>query len=169
MVFMAKLRVPAEAPVGSLVEVTINGAMIPATIIEDRGPLGVGGQRVVRLRYTYESVEDPVEIEVPVDTLKTLLALPDDPAERRTSAEAVGARWVGTYVDPRGRVAVVTNEMSTEKEATQAAIRWVRAAEKERSLGSERAYRWQPHPRYLGRYAVYWESRLGPRLVLEPA
>ena len=60
--------------------------------------------------YGIDSTEEMVETEVPVDTLK-IIAGPDARAERRASAESVGDRWVGTYTDVRGRVAIVTNEM----------------------------------------------------------
>jgi hypothetical protein len=165
---MAKGKAKAIPVVGSLARMAFGDSTVLVTLIEDRGPLGVGGRQVVRVKFPLDSTEEMVETEVPLDSLE-LVAGPNDPAERRIGAEAVGDRWVGTYTDVRGRVAIVTSEMSSEREARRAAVRWAQAAEKERPLGSDRAYSWQPHPRYPGRYAVYWESRLGPRLVLEPA
>lgn len=135
------------------------------TIIEDRGPLGVGGRQVVRVRFALDSTEEMVETEVPVDTLQ-IIAGPDARAEKRTSAELVGDRWVGTYTDVRGRVAVVTNEVRTREQAKAAAVEWARDAERESALGSDRAYSWQPHPRYPGRHQVIWDSRLGPKPIL---
>lgn len=165
---MAKAKTKAAPLVGSLARMAFGDSTVLATIIEDRGPLGVGGRQVVRVQFPLDSTEEMVETEIPIDTLE-IVARPGDPAERRTWVETVGDRWIGTYTDTRGRVAVVTKEAKTEEQARRAAIAWAREAEKESSLGSERAYSWQPHPRYPGRFAVYWQSRLGPKLVLAPA
>jgi hypothetical protein len=39
-------------------------------VIEDRGPLGVGGRRIVRIRIMADSVEDRAEFEVAEDDLR---------------------------------------------------------------------------------------------------
>ena len=165
---MKKSRTLAEPQVGSLVVMPLGGTKCPATIIEDRGPLGVGGQRIVRVRFMHESTEEPFETEVPSEDLE-VIATPEAPAEQRTWPEAVGDRWVGTYIDPRGRVAVVTEEMGTAKQAKRAAIAWVRDGKVEAAKRPEHFYSWRPHPRYPGRYLVYRENRLGATPSLKTA
>ncbi len=36
-----------------------------ATVIEDRGPLGVEGRRLLRVRMEVEGADEPLEFEVP--------------------------------------------------------------------------------------------------------
>lgn len=162
---MAKVRAPADAPVDALVVAPVGNKDLPVILIEDRGALGVGGRRIVRLRLPIP-IEDPEETEVPAELLKEVLWEPGDPVEQRTWAEQVGNRWVGTYTDLNGRLAIVTKQMKTKDQARRAAVRWVRDAERD---GSDQAYAWQPHPQYPWRFAVYRQSRLGPKLVLAPA
>jgi hypothetical protein len=161
---MAKTRAPAQAPVDSLVVVSVGNKDLPAILVEDRGRLAAG-RRLVRVKLPIP-IEAPEETEVPADSLKEILWQSGDPLEQRTWAEKIGRRWVGTYTDPSGRLAIVTKEKTTRQQAVRAAIRWVREAEKE---GTESAYAWQPHPEYPWRYAVYRQGRLGPQLVLAPA
>lgn len=58
--------------VGQRVRVPVGGRSLPATVIEDRGNLGIHGQQVVRL-----DVEDPTmpwehfQVEVPADWIQT--------------------------------------------------------------------------------------------------
>ena len=144
---------------------------VVATVLEDRGPLGMGGRHLVRVKFFLEGTADPVETEVPVEEL-TVVALPNDPAEKRVGVEAVGDAWVGTYTAPDGRVAVITEEMRKAEQATHAALRWVRVGLSERTErptvhGRETAYVWKPHPRHRGRYAVYRRGRLGEEIVRE--
>lgn len=42
-------------------------ADVIATVTEHRGPLGVGGRELVRVRFFFTATEDPIETEVPVD------------------------------------------------------------------------------------------------------
>ena len=41
----------------------------PVEVIEDRGPLGIGGGQIVRVRVLDGSTEEPREFEVPVEEL----------------------------------------------------------------------------------------------------
>lgn len=151
----------SSLPLGALVWMPFGNDKVLATVIEDRGPLGVNGEEIYRVRFMLESVEEPFETEVAVDRLE-LVAEPGAPPERRTSVEPAGRRWVGTYVDLTGRVAVVTEEMASKSAAKRAAERWVQeGAAEDPSV----AYKWQLDSRYPGRYSVYRESRLGPQLV----
>ena len=125
---------------------------VVATVLEYRGPLGMGGRHLVRVKFFLEGTANPAETEVPVEEL-TVVALPNDPAEKRIAVEAVGDEWVGTYTAPDGRVAVITEEMRKAEQATHAALRWVRVGLSERTErptvhGREMAYIWKPHPRH---------------------
>jgi hypothetical protein len=161
---MAKVRDPAKAPVDSLVVVPVGNKDLPVILVEDRGRLAAG-RRLVRVKLPIP-IEAPEETEVPAEALKEILWQPGDPPEARTWAEKLGEFWVGTYTDFNGRLAIVTKKMKTKEQAKRAAARWVRDAEQD---GSDQAYAWQPHPQYPWRYAVYRQSRLGPKLVLAPA
>ncbi len=162
---------PSVPPVGTLVTMRYGASELVATVLEDRGPLGIGGRHLVRVKFLLEATEDAVETEVPVEDLR-LIALPNDPAEKRIGVEAVGDSWVGTYTAPDGRVAVVTGEMPTERQAKRAALRWVRTGLSEKAQrpfvrSPEKAYVWRPDPRHPGRYAVFRHGRLGDELVRE--
>jgi hypothetical protein len=61
-------RAPATIPpVGSRVRMRFGTADVIATVTEHRGPLGVGGRELVRVRFFFTATEDPIETEVPVD------------------------------------------------------------------------------------------------------
>ena len=157
-------RARSVPPVGTLVKTRFGTTDVLASVVEDRGPLGRGGRRLLRLRFLLEQTGDPVEAEVPEDELE-IVALPSDPPDKRVGAEAVGQAWVGTYTAPDGRVAVVTDEMHTEEQARNAALHWIRVGLSEaghRASGDLVArYVWKPDPRYPGRYAVFVQGRLG--------
>jgi hypothetical protein len=51
--------------VGSKVKLSFGGDDVVATVIEDRGPVGVGGRQLLRVRLDLEDVGDPIEFEVP--------------------------------------------------------------------------------------------------------
>lgn len=168
----ARKSAPPVPSVGTLARMRYGATDVVATVLEDRGPLGVGGRHLVRVKFLLEGAEDPVETEVPVEEL-SVIALPGDPASKRVGVEAVGDAWVGTYTAPDGRVAVVTDETKTSERARQAAVRWVEAGLSEvsgRSAagGPEQAYEWRPNPRHPGRYLVFRRGRLGDKLVREP-
>lgn len=114
----------------------------------------------------HESTEEPFETEVPLEELE-LIAPPDASEEERTWTEAVGNHWVGTYIDPRGRVAVVTEEMTSPARAKRAAIAWARKGKREEARDANHHYSWRPHPLYPGRYMVYREGPFGSRPALE--
>lgn len=159
-------------PVGALVKMRFGTSDVVATVLEDRGPLGIGGRRMVRVKFLLEATEDAVDTEVPVEEL-ALVALPNDTADKRIGVEAVGAGWVGTYTAPDGRVAVVTEETPTEAQARRAALRWVRTGlsektERPSARRPETPYAWRPDPRHPGRYAVFRHGRLGDEIVREP-
>lgn len=61
---MPKAQLPA---IGSKVRIKFGVADdVIATVIEHRGPLGVDGRQIVRVRFQFEDAE-PRETEVPVD------------------------------------------------------------------------------------------------------
>jgi hypothetical protein len=69
--------------VGERVGMAVGGRLIEATVIEDRGDLGVRGQQVVRLSVGEErraASAEPYEVELPVDWLQPL---PDARRKRR--------------------------------------------------------------------------------------
>ena len=57
--------------VGQRVILRVGGRRIPAILIEDRGPIGVGGRRLWRIREanTAAGEQSPREYEVPADEL----------------------------------------------------------------------------------------------------
>jgi hypothetical protein len=55
----------ATPKVGSKVKLTFGGREVVATVIEDRGPLGVGGRRLLRVRLDIEAGGEPIEFELP--------------------------------------------------------------------------------------------------------
>ncbi|HEU0055490.1 MAG TPA: hypothetical protein VFQ39_20020 [Longimicrobium sp.] len=55
--------------IGQRVEIPGASGNIPAEVIEDRGPLGVGGGQVVRLRTLDDLAEARREFELPVEFL----------------------------------------------------------------------------------------------------
>jgi hypothetical protein len=48
----------------------VAGRDVLATVVEDRGPLGVGGRRIVRVRLERPSDADALEFEVPADDVR---------------------------------------------------------------------------------------------------
>lgn len=56
--------------VGDQVGIEMAGRIRTATVIEDRGNLGVGGKRVVRIDVETDPSTDHYRVEVPVDWLK---------------------------------------------------------------------------------------------------
>ena len=57
-----KSGVPA---VGSKVRLTFSGIEVLATVIEDRGPVGHQGRRLVRVRLDLRDGSEPLEFELP--------------------------------------------------------------------------------------------------------
>lgn len=56
--------------VGSRVKLDFAGREVTGTVIEDRGPLGVGGRRLLRVRLEWSGVAEPIEIEIPESELR---------------------------------------------------------------------------------------------------
>jgi len=56
--------------VGSKVKFVFGLSEVTGTVIEDRGDLGVGGQRLLRVRFELEGAGEPFETEVPADNVK---------------------------------------------------------------------------------------------------
>lgn len=55
--------------VGSRVKLDFAGREVTGVVIEDRGPLGVGGRRILRVRLDWGEVAEPVEGEFPESAL----------------------------------------------------------------------------------------------------
>ena len=51
--------------VGTKVKLNFGGREVLATIIEDRGPLGVGRRQLLRVRLDIEDIGEPIEFELP--------------------------------------------------------------------------------------------------------
>jgi hypothetical protein len=58
----------AVPEVGSIVGVRMGAKVVPARVIEDRGNLGVGGRRIVRLEVDM-TYSEPMRFERPVEWL----------------------------------------------------------------------------------------------------
>ncbi len=68
---MGKQRTPAIS-VGSHVMWRMGRRDVHAIVVEDRGPIGVQGRRIVRVRAVLDPIEPPLEFEVPVEELTFL-------------------------------------------------------------------------------------------------
>ncbi len=55
--------------VGTRVSFHLGKRAVRGTIIEDRGRLGVGGRRILRVRLQLSGVSEPLEVEVPESDL----------------------------------------------------------------------------------------------------
>jgi hypothetical protein len=62
-----KSTVPA---VGSKVRFVFGLSEVIGTVIEDRGNLGVGGRRLLRVRFEIEGAGEPFETEIAADDVK---------------------------------------------------------------------------------------------------
>lgn len=69
---MAKRRAHAtEFHVGDRVQFSFGGHPTVGTIIEDRGPLGVGGRQLIRVRVDVAETDETLEFEIPVSDVKS--------------------------------------------------------------------------------------------------
>jgi hypothetical protein len=68
---MTKRRATAEFRVGDRVRFSFGGRPTVGTIIEDRGPLGVGGRRIIRVRVDIADTEETLEFEIPASDVKS--------------------------------------------------------------------------------------------------
>jgi len=57
--------------VGSKVTLIFGLDEVRGTVIEDRGNIGVGGRRLLRVRLDIPDASEPIELEVPADDVKT--------------------------------------------------------------------------------------------------
>jgi hypothetical protein len=62
-----KSQTPPLPAVGSKVRMRFGSSDVEATVLEHRGPLGVGGQELLRVRFKYEDANEPIDTEVAVD------------------------------------------------------------------------------------------------------
>lgn len=152
---MARAREILPPPTGSIIRMRFGAIDVYATVVEDRGRLGIGGRHLLLVRFYRPGTTEPIETEVPADEA-VLVALPNE-AIKRIGVEASGQSWIGTYTSPDGRVAVVTEEAATQERARAAAERWIRSGLEESDPNGSRGgtYQWRPDPAYPGRYAVY--------------
>lgn len=51
--------------VGAKVTLKFGGREVHAVVVEDRGPLGVGGRQILRVRVLLEDGDEPIEFELP--------------------------------------------------------------------------------------------------------
>jgi hypothetical protein len=65
----AKPKSPIPA-VGSKVRFVFGLSEVTGTVIEDRGDLGVGGRRLLRVRFEIEGASEPFETEISADEVK---------------------------------------------------------------------------------------------------
>lgn len=59
-----------EPKVGDKLRLRFGTRDVIATVIEDRGPIGVGGRRLVRVRVVLDPSSDPLDFEVPAEDLR---------------------------------------------------------------------------------------------------
>jgi hypothetical protein len=56
--------------VGSRVKVVFGGSEVGATVVEDRGPVGIGGRVLLRVRLDIPDTSEPIELEIPAADVK---------------------------------------------------------------------------------------------------
>jgi hypothetical protein len=62
---MKRARTSKKLGVGTEVRFQFGGRDVVATVIEDRGPLGVGGVQILRVRLAIAGTDEVMEFEVP--------------------------------------------------------------------------------------------------------
>jgi hypothetical protein len=85
--------------VGDWVTFFFGPQKVKARVIEDRGPLGVGGRRIYRVSLAFDSAE-PMEFEMPEDDLKPTTP-PDQSLSRQVfsieyNRQGETNNWIGT-------------------------------------------------------------------------
>ena len=73
-IFLAMTTSTAQrrsARVGSRVKLMFAGREVVATVIEDRGPVGMKGRRLLRVRLDLEDTSEPIELEIPAVDVKS--------------------------------------------------------------------------------------------------
>lgn len=53
---------------------SVGGNRLRAEVIEDRGDLGVGGERLIRVAWIPSDVDEPVEFEMPASEARVVAA-----------------------------------------------------------------------------------------------
>jgi hypothetical protein len=62
---------PRSPPaVGSRVKFVFGIDEVTATVIEDRGNVGIGGRRLLRVQLDIPDTSEPIELEIPADDVK---------------------------------------------------------------------------------------------------
>lgn len=56
--------------VGSRVKLMFAGREVFATVVEDRGPVGLNGRWLLRVRLEFQGTSEPIELEVPAVDVK---------------------------------------------------------------------------------------------------
>jgi hypothetical protein len=56
--------------VGSRVKFVFGIDEVTATVVEDRGNVGIGGRRLLRVRLDIPDTSEPIELEIPADDVK---------------------------------------------------------------------------------------------------
>lgn len=80
--------------VGSEVWIDLgDGDPVPARVLEDRGPVGIGGRRILRVELQGEPDDDPPDLEIPVDDLVPPPALPSGLPSERHVVPATRGGW----------------------------------------------------------------------------
>ena len=62
---MSKASGEKRFRVGDQVRFLFGVSKVEGTIVEDRGPIGVGGRRLYRIRFQFAADEEPMHIELP--------------------------------------------------------------------------------------------------------
>ena len=61
-------------PIGSKVRLTFGVDQVTAVVIEDRGNLGGGGRRLLRVRLDMADTSEPIELEIRAEKLTPVAA-----------------------------------------------------------------------------------------------
>lgn len=68
-------RQPRGIPaIGSKVRMRFGTSDVEATVLEHRGPLGVGGRQLLRVRFQYEGANEAIVTEVPLDEVSEVVS-----------------------------------------------------------------------------------------------
>lgn len=70
MMTASRRRKARQPRVGAVVEVDVGAGWRSGTVVEDRGPIGVGGRRLFRVRVQLDRAAEPIYLEVPLDELR---------------------------------------------------------------------------------------------------
>jgi len=70
-----KTRSAARLPrVGDRVSVHFGMSDAEGVVVEDRGPIGINGRRLLRVELTIDQVTEPMAIEVPAEEVRVIAA-----------------------------------------------------------------------------------------------